>query len=298
MFSIATDMNPGKDIYGEPITDVISKLNELLHLKRLTTDNVALQQSTVEQNSPSPSLTSEVTEEEFSLITASAEEDDLPGPEEYRTLIVTEGCHPPTYSPAAGQREAYRDELSRYLRGPLLKEVNRHGTSPWWLRPVAWVCGLFGVHGVVQTNCLSCATAVADTLKEGQLHCADHTLRGGSHSQFSTLNNAQGGMLDSIEAMLDKANAQPQCNAVLCVKRPRSFWSRLFSPTDGHACNVVKVDQTLFLVDAQKRRCQTLSITGDRANQLRQITHFLGPIAYGPGCLQWFDVGFERFPAS
>lgn len=297
VFSAPPDMNPKKDLSGEPISDVIGKLNNLLHQKRLTTDNVALQQATVDQNSPSPSLTSEVTDEEFSLITASAEEDNLPAQAEYRTLVVTQGRHPPTYSSAAGQREAYKDELSSYLRGPLLKEVNRHGTSPLWLRPVAWVCGLFGFHGVGQTNCLSYATAVADTLKEGQLHCADPTLRGGSPSQFSTLNNAQGGMLDSIEGMLVRANAQPQCNAVLCVRRPRSFWRRLFSPTDGHACNVVKVDQTLFLVDAQKRRCQTLSTTGDRANQLRQITQFLGPIASGPGCLQWFDVGFERSPA-
>ncbi|MFT4464384.1 MAG: toxin glutamine deamidase domain-containing protein [Sodalis sp. (in: enterobacteria)] len=291
-FSAGPDMHLSEAFPGEQINDVIRTLNDLLHQKRFTTDNAALPPATVDQNSPSPSSTSEVPDKEFSLITVSAEKDNILDSAEYRTLIVTEGRHPPTYSPAEGQREAYKNKLSDYLRGPLLKEVNHHGASPLWLRPLAWVCDLFGFHGVGQTNCLSCATAVADTLKEGQLHCADPTLRGGSPSQFSTLKNAVGGMFDSIAAMLDRANAQPRCNAVLCVKRPRSLWSRLFSPTDGHACNVVKVDQTLFLVDAQKRRCRTLSTTDDRAIQLRQITHFLGPIASGPGCLQWFDVGF------
>lgn len=295
-FSASPDRHSSEALPGRQIHDVVRTLNELLYRKRSITDNAERLPATVERNSPLPSLASEASDEEFSIITDSTEEDNIPGPAEYRTLIVTDGLRPPTYSPAAGQREAYKNELSDYLRGPILKEVNRHGASPLWLRPLAWVCGLFGFHGVGQTNCLSCATAVADTLKKGQLHCADPTLRGGSPSQFSTLSHAEGGMFGSLAAMLDKANAQPQCNVVLCVKRPRSVWRRLFSPTDGHACNVVKVDQTLFLVDAQKRRCRTLSLTDDRAIQLRQIAHFLGPIASGPGCLQWFDVGFQTVP--
>lgn len=104
-------MHPSAGFPGEQIHDVIRTLNDLLHQKRSTPDSAVLLPATVDQDTPSPSLPSEVIDEEFAFITASAEEDNIPGPAEYRTLLVMEDRHPPTYSSAAGQREAYQDEF-------------------------------------------------------------------------------------------------------------------------------------------------------------------------------------------
>lgn len=54
---------------------------------------------------------------------------------------------------------------NKYVESYLLENVNRNGTAPLLLRPLAALLALFGIHGFGQKNCVSCATAVIDSLE-------------------------------------------------------------------------------------------------------------------------------------
>ncbi|WP_145538407.1 toxin glutamine deamidase domain-containing protein [Yersinia kristensenii] len=144
--------------------------------------------------------------------------------------------------------------LENYLSGYLLNKVNYEGKAPVWLRPLAALLALFGIHGFGQTNCASCATAVIDTLEQNKLHLALPYLRGG---------DVKGNMdrliyeKKSVTELMTKLHGYQRDEAlygVLVIKRP-ALWSILPWMTEGHACNVIKFEGSNFIhfLDTQKR---------------------------------------------
>jgi hypothetical protein len=209
--------------------------------------------------------------------------------------IDTEGLPVPDH-----RDKNYSKRLEFYILNTLIPKVNQHGEAPFWLRPLAAVAAWLGYHGVGQTNCLSCAASVADTLKEGVLHQAFSTLSDISPSKFSTLQNPlktyEEELIDSIEDLASYLNNSPvNLNIVLTIKRPSSFWRRLFSAVDGHACNIIRTGSDLHLVDAQKRRYKLVNMTS--ANRLSEdlitvLQEFIGAVSPEKRSLVPYNVGW------
>lgn len=236
---------------------------------------------------------------------------------------------PPPYSAAAGndrEKKAFQESMDNYIKTTLLPEVNRYGKPPLLLRPIAKVLDWFGCKGFGETNCLSCATAVADTFKQGTTHRALPTLRGGRVDQFATLAPLGRTMFGSVEELADKLHKSDELaakrqkngdiNAVLNITRP--FWRSLFSPVSGHASNIIKIGDTIRLVDAQKKVYKTIELNpdvsrhiknnpsiplneallthqkNDRAKIVEALTRFIGPVASGFGAITTIDVGFKQ----
>ncbi|AHM76415.1 toxin glutamine deamidase domain-containing protein [Yersinia hibernica] len=144
--------------------------------------------------------------------------------------------------------------LENYLSDYLLNKVNYEGKAPVWLRPLAALLALFGIHGFGQTNCASCATAVIDTLEQNKLHLALPYLRGA---------DVKGNMdrliyeKKSVTELMTKLQGYQRDEAlygVLVIKRP-ALWRILPWMTEGHACNVIKFAGSNFIhfLDTQKR---------------------------------------------
>ncbi|WP_413734187.1 hypothetical protein ACL2XP_17405 [Sodalis sp. RH21] len=211
----------------------------------------------------------------------------------YVNLRQPDKSPPPVYPGAAAPKAQYAQALKTFITGSLLNEVNRAGRAPLWLRPFAAVCGWLGVHGVGQTNCMSCATAVADTVKQGMVHYAHPALRGGTHSQFATLRDAAGTLLSSSGELAARLLAERgDLNGVLTITRPRSWWRRVFSPVDGHACNLIKTGRTLHLLDTQKKIYVTVDIPAGAAALELALGRFIGAAARHDGSLRLDNVGF------
>jgi len=161
--------------------------------------------------------------------------------------------------PVPSHRDSgYTGKLGNYIRNTLLPQINQQGKAPLLLRPLAAIASWSGYHGVGQTNCLSCAASVADTLKQGILHKAFPTLRGSSPFHFTTLQEAQNAgrvrLLNSVDQLASYLMGDTgNLNVVLTINRPKAFWRRLFSSVDGHACNIIKTGNIIHLVDAQKK---------------------------------------------
>ncbi len=203
--------------------------------------------------------------------------------------------------PTPDYRDAdYPQRLNDYILNTIIPKVNQPGKAPLWLRPLAAIAAWFGYHGVGQTNCLSCAASVADTLKQRVLHLAFPTLRGSSPSMFSTLRKAQntGGVkpIDSIEDLAAYLNSsRANLNIVLTINRPKSFWRRLFNSVDGHACNIIRTGEYLHLVDAQQRRYNLVNMTS--ANRLSKdlitaLYEFIGAVSPEERSLMLYNVGW------
>lgn len=212
----------------------------------------------------------------------------------YRNPVSKNGACPPPYHGGTKSHVIYNIKLETYIRDTLLTEVNRHGSPPLWLRPLAVVASWFGFHGVGQTNCMSCATAVADTLKTSNLHTALTDLRGGRPDRFATFDKVSRTLFDSAGELADKLRNSGDINAVVTVERPG--WRRLFSPVSGHACNIIKAGDTLHLVDAQKKRHVTVSQTQDKAAVHKALLQFLGPVATISRAISLGNIGFFPSP--
>lgn len=209
----------------------------------------------------------------------------------------------------------YADKLGEYISRTLIAKVNQQGKAPLLLRPLAAIASWFGYHGFGQSNCLSCAASVADTLKQGKMYQAFPTQRGGRPSEFATLQNAVNiTRLDSVEQLASHLTVSGDLNIVLTIKRPPSLWRRIFHWVDGHACNIIKTGDTLFLVDAQNKKYTLCNISRDdelsneRADVLRaklaadirpELTRFVGAVDLADGSLQLYNVGWEKpYPNS
>ncbi|WP_413728661.1 toxin glutamine deamidase domain-containing protein [Sodalis sp. RH19] len=207
-----------------------------------------------------------------------------------RNTELPGGLQPPEFRQSSGKNAIYNIRLETYIRDTLLMEVNHRGRPPFWLRPLATVASWLGFHGVGQTNCVSCATAVADTFKTGILHGAIPDMRGGSLNTFETCQDVAMTRYDSVAQLADKLKNCGDINAVVALRRPS--WYKLFSSVDGHAVNIVKAGDTLHLIDAQKKIHILLDGTLDQGTKYQKLLRFIGPMSADEGAITLADIGF------
>ncbi|WP_174848461.1 hypothetical protein [Yersinia artesiana] len=195
------------------------------------------------------------------------------------------GIKPGNYS-CFGTKENY---LANYLLGT----VNREGKPPLLLRPLAALLALFGIHGFGQTNCASCATAVAETFESNVLHLAMPELRGADVKGIMGLPvNSTNSVNELLTIILQQLKREDELNGVIVIHRPAS-WQLLPGATRGHACNLIKFKDSnlIHFFDAQKKthlscdlsisqQVKRLNPTDQKklSNQEAQISKFLGSI--------------------
>ncbi|MHA3387134.1 hypothetical protein ACX1IS_18440 [Yersinia enterocolitica] len=196
----------------------------------------------------------------------------------------------------------------RYLSDYLLNRVNAEGKPPLLLRPLAALLALLGIHGFGQTNCASCATAVAETLESNVLHQAMPKLRGADVKGIMGLPVNSGESFDERLTKLQQLKStddpltilqqlklEDELNGVIVIHRP-ARWQWLPGATQGHACNLIKFKDSnlIHFFDAQKKthlsfdlsisqQEKPLNSTDQKklSKQEAQISKFLGPIGAG-----------------
>ncbi len=169
----------------------------------------------------------------------------------------------------------------RYLSDYLLNRVNAEGKPPLLLRPLAALLALCGIHGFGQTNCASCATAVAETLEKNDVYLAMPKLRGADVKGIMGLPVNRGKSFDERLTKLQQLKLEDELNGVIVIHRP-ARWQWLPGATQGHACNLIKFKNSnlIHFFDAQKKayvECYLDNIVGKGA----EISKFLGPIGAG-----------------
>ncbi|MGM7760672.1 toxin glutamine deamidase domain-containing protein [Yersinia enterocolitica] len=168
-----------------------------------------------------------------------------------------------------------------YLDAVLLKEVNRDGKAPLWLRPLAAFLEFFKIYGFGQTNCVSCATAVVDTLTHNTLHRALPDLRGAGIAGNMEKQDPNGISTKDFIEYLRNYEKQGNLYAVLAIHRP-AIQRLIPGATQGHACNLIKFEgsNTFYFLDTQKRTylsCEQSKIT----EKIADIRKFLGSVGAG-----------------
>ncbi|EMX8371693.1 TPA: hypothetical protein PXP20_003895 [Yersinia enterocolitica] len=202
----------------------------------------------------------------------------------------------------------FEGSKDRYLSDYLLNCVNAEGKPPLLLRPLAALLALLGIHGFGQTNCASCATAVAETLESNVLHQAMPKLRGADVKGIMGLPVNSGESFDERLTKLQQLKStddpltilqqlklEDELNGVIVIHRP-ARWQWLPGATQGHACNLIKFKDSnlIHFFDAQKKthlsfdlsisqQEKPLNSTDQKklSNQEAQISKFLGPIGAG-----------------
>ncbi|CFB70553.1 toxin glutamine deamidase domain-containing protein [Yersinia enterocolitica] len=195
----------------------------------------------------------------------------------------------------------------RYLSDYLLNRVNAEGKPPLLLRPLAALLALCGIHGFGQTNCASCATAVAETLEKNDVYLAMPKLRGADVKGIMGLPVNRGKSFDERLTklqqlkpedklltklqqlkstddpltILQQLKLEDELNGVIVIHRP-ARWQWLPGATQGHACNLIKFKNSnlIHFLDVQKKayvECYLDNIVGKGA----EISKFLGPIGAG-----------------
>ncbi|HEG0622181.1 TPA: hypothetical protein SB604_003651 [Yersinia enterocolitica] len=213
------------------------------------------------------------------------------------------------------------DTKDKYLSDYLLHQINREGKPPLLLRPLAALLALFGIHGFGQTNCASCATAVAETLESNDVYLAMPKLRGADVKGIMGLPINSGVSVnepltkqkplkpedelrvklqqlkstDDPLTILQQLKHEDKLNGVIVIHRP-ARWQWLPGATQGHACNLIKFkdNNLIHFFDAQKKTHLSFDLSisqqekplnsTDRkklSNQEAQISKFLGPIGAG-----------------
>ncbi|EKN4120952.1 TPA: hypothetical protein SK292_003890 [Yersinia enterocolitica] len=188
----------------------------------------------------------------------------------------------------------FEGSKDRYLSDYLLNCVNAEGKPPLLLRPLAALLALLGIHGFGQTNCASCATAVAETLESNVLHQAMPKLRGADVKGIMGLPVNSGESFDERLTKLQQLKStddpltilqqlklEDELNGVIVIHRP-ARWQWLPGATQGHACNLIKFKNSnlIHFLDVQKKayvECYLDNIVGKGA----EISKFLGPIGAG-----------------
>ncbi|WP_413733126.1 toxin glutamine deamidase domain-containing protein [Sodalis sp. RH20] len=252
----------------------------------------AIVQQGLNEAAPLPGPDTSNEEDEFCIfdVPAPGAGDTSPVKALCRNTELPGGLQPPEFRQSSGKNAIYNIRLETYIQDTLLTEVNHRGRPPFWLRPLATVASWLGFHGVGQTNCVSCATAVADTFKTGTLHGAIPDMRGGSLNTFETCQDVAMTRYDSVAQLADKLKNCGDINAVVALRRPS--WYKLFSSVDGHAVNIVKVGDTLHLIDAQKKIHIPLDGTLDQGTKYQKLLRFIGPMSADEGAITLADIGF------
>ncbi|CRX52612.1 toxin glutamine deamidase domain-containing protein [Yersinia enterocolitica] len=213
-----------------------------------------------------------------------------------------------TVVPDGKKPSEFEGSKDRYLSDYLLNCVNAEGKPPLLLRPLAALLALLGIHGFGQTNCASCATAVAETLESNVLHQAMPKLRGADVKGIMGLPVNSGESFDERLTKLQQLKStddpltilqqlklEDELNGVIVIHRP-ARWQWLPGATQGHACNLIKFKDSnlIHFFDAQKKthlsfdlsisqQEKPLNSTDQKklSNQEAQISKFLGPIGVG-----------------
>ncbi|HHH2118376.1 TPA: hypothetical protein ACPZUT_003806 [Yersinia enterocolitica] len=199
-----------------------------------------------------------------------------------------------TVVPDGKKPSEFEGSKDRYLSDYLLNCVNAEGKPPLLLRPLAALLALLGIHGFGQTNCASCATAVAETLESNVLHQAMPKLRGADVKGIMGLPVNSGESFDERLTKLQQLKStddpltilqqlklEDELNGVIVIHRP-ARWQWLPGATQGHACNLIKFKNSnlIHFLDVQKKayvECYLDNIVGKGA----EISKFLGPIGAG-----------------
>ncbi|HHH0806107.1 TPA: hypothetical protein ACPZHP_003843 [Yersinia enterocolitica] len=213
-----------------------------------------------------------------------------------------------TVVPDGKKPSEFEGSKDRYLSDYLLNCVNAEGKPPLLLRPLAALLALLGIHGFGQTNCASCATAVAETLESNVLHQAMPKLRGADVKGIMGLPVNSGESFDERLTKLQQLKStddpltilqqlklEDELNGVIVIHRP-ARWQWLPGATQGHACNLIKFKDSnlIHFFDAQKKthlsfdlsisqQEKPLNSTDQKklSNQEAQISKFLGQIGAG-----------------
>lgn len=226
-----------------------------------------------------------------------------------------------TVVPDGKKPSEFEGSKDRYLSDYLLNCVNAEGKPPLLLRPLAALLALFGIHGFGQTNCASCATAVAETLENNDVYLAMPKLRGADVKGIMGLPmnsgvsvnepltkqqplKAEDKLLTKLQQLkstddpltiLQQLKLEDELNGVIVIHRP-ARWQWLPGATQGHACNLIKFKDSnlIHFFDAQKKthlsfdlsisqQEKLLNSTDQKklSNQEAQISKFLGPIGAG-----------------
>lgn len=168
--------------------------------------------------------------------------------------------------------------IDRYLPDYLLSRVNSTGKAPLLLRPLAALLARFGIHGFGQTNCASCATAVAETVEKNVLYQAIPELRGADVKGNMGLPLKSVKSASELISLLQNYQLNDGLNSVIVVHRPK-VRQILPGATQGHACNVIKYEgsELIHFIDAQKKvyiECHLNDIAG----KSEKIRKFLGSV--------------------
>ncbi len=176
-----------------------------------------------------------------------------------------------------------------YVERYLLENINRNGKAPLLLRPLAALLALFGIHGFGQQNCVSCATAVIDSLEKDIPLTALPNLRGASVADNMNIRFHQGIFTEELIDQLSYYQKSDELNALLAINRP-AIMRMLPGATQGHACNLIKFKDSdvIHFLDTQKRThfsCNLKEIEKKGA----EIKKFLGSVG-----AEGIDVWKER----
>ncbi|EOI6457013.1 toxin glutamine deamidase domain-containing protein [Yersinia enterocolitica] len=226
-----------------------------------------------------------------------------------------------TVVPDGRKLSEFEENKDRYLSDYLLNCVNAEGKPPLLLRPLAALLEFFKIYGFGQTNCASCATAVAETLEKNDVYQAMPKLRGADvkgimglpvnsgksfDERLTKLQQLKTGdeLLTKLQQLkstddpltiLQQLKLEDELNGVIVIHRP-ARWQWLPGATQGHACNLIKFKDSnlIHFFDAQKKthlsfdlsisqQEKPLNSTDQKklSNQEAQISKFLGPIGAG-----------------
>lgn len=175
-----------------------------------------------------------------------------------------------------------------YVENYLLENVNRNGKAPLLLRPLAALLALFGIHGFGQQNCVSCATAVIDSLENDIPVIALSNLRGATVAANMVTRLHEGIPTEELINQLSHYKKSDELNALLAIRRP-AIMRMLPGATQGHACNLIKFEDSnvIHFLDTQKRTHFSCNLD-QVAEKSAEINKFIGSVGAG-GIDVWKD---------
>ncbi|OWF68239.1 hypothetical protein B4901_14450 [Yersinia frederiksenii] len=180
-----------------------------------------------------------------------------------------------------------------YVENYLLENVNRNGKAPLLLRPLAALLALFGIHGFGQQNCVSCATAVIDSLENNMPVIALSNLRGATVAANMVTRLHEGISTEELIDQLSHYKKSDELNTLLAIRRP-AIMRMLPGATQGHACNLIKFKDSnvIHFLDTQKRTHFSCNVD-QVAEKSVEINKFIGSV--GAGGLMYGKAGRKTY---
>lgn len=170
---------------------------------------------------------------------------------------------------------------NQYVESYLLENVNRNGTAPLLLRPLAALLALFGIHGFGQQNCVSCATAVIDSLENDMPLIAVADLPEATIAANMVKRLHTGISTEELINQLSHYEKNDELNTLLAIRRP-VIMRMLPGATQGHSCNLIKFKDSnvIHFLDTQKRTHFSCNLD-QVAEKSAEINKFIGSVGAG-----------------